>query len=215
MPSLLQQLEQLRPELAAAAQAVIDDWIQDEEGFDPDLGAGGVCDQVSEAMSSVITSAIDGVGILDGGHDGDDHAWLIVHDGSEAAGVDIPPSVYETGGGYNWRKLEDARVDPEDIAIWKLNRRDIVAGKDTDSMRLQPGPAFRLQPDGTWAVEAVPAVVTRDARFSGFLVIEGYWCAVFELGGEEWAQKAAGEAPPDSPMAKLSAIARRVARRTL
>ena len=82
---------------------------------------------------------------------------------------------------------------------------------DPDDMRLQQGPAFHLKSDGTWGVENVPLSVTQDARFSGFLAIEGYWCVVFELGGEEWAQKAAGELPTDSPMAKLSTIARRIA----
>lgn len=279
MPSLIQKLDQLRPELAAAAQEVLDEWVQDEEGFDEDLGGGGPCDRVSEAMSGVIGNALDGIEILDGGQDGDDHAWLIVVSDSEAAGVDIPPNVYETGGGYNWKKIPDAQVDSSDVAIWKIDRRDVVASArqaakysyegqfvfqgrtydmkvrsdgqgavvyqkspkclfardgdewlfqagskavydaamkhlkrektaaDPDDLRLQEGTAFHLQPDGTWAVESAPPSVAQDARFSGFLAIEGYWCAVFELNGEEWAQKAAGEIP----MAKLSAIARRVA----
>jgi hypothetical protein len=285
--------------MAAAAQAVVDAWAQDDDGFDEDFGAGGICDEVSSALASVIASCLDGAEISEGGHDGDDHAWLIVADAGEAAGVDIPPGVYETGGGYNWRKIKDAVIRPEDVAIWKLDRRDVVAAARTcvhtgrfvfqgrtydikvwsdgtavvlyqksgkcvfkwdpltdglgqkwalygggkaifdaavkylkpmlpgfpfaqvaevpkqaageNEMRLRPGPGFRLQADGTWAVEAVPAAVTRDARFSGFLAIEGYWCAVFELEGEEWAQKAAGQVPPDSPMARMSAVACRVA----
>lgn len=284
MPSLIQQLNALRPLLAQAAQAVVDEWVQDEEGFDEDLGAGGICDVVSQALSAVVGSSIPDVEMLDGGHDGDDHAWLIVVSGSEAAGVDIPPSAYETGGGYNWKKIHGAQIGPDDVAVWKIDRRDVMAtdarvaskwsyegkfvfqgrtydikvrgdgqgavvyqktpkcvfGKDgdewifqagskavfdaamkhlgreriaadPDGLRLQEGPGFRLQPDGTWAVDDVPAVVAQDARFSGFLAIEGYWCAVFELDGEEWAQKAAGEVPADSPMAKLSAIASRIA----
>jgi hypothetical protein len=370
----------LRPELAAAAQAVVDEWVQDE---DDDLGGGGVCDLVAGAMSAVVAGSLEDVEIVEGGHEGDDHAWLIVVDPNEAVGVDISPDVYETGGGYSWRKREDAMIGPEDVAVWALNRRDVMAasrtaGKwlyegafayqgriyglkvradgqavavyqgtpkclfirqddgwlhqagsqaisnaairslpadltenlkltnqtqkmasneskdyskaiqqlfvvtavikdvrltldrlkalvdrkltsfdqhqpalerlnaalgqlpvqdlkdvseeiekmyvakryqtaaanetpDPDDLRLQEGPAFHLQADGTWAVEDAPPVVVRDARFSGFLAIEGYWCAVFELNGAEWSQKAAGEVPADSPMAKMSAIARRVA----
>jgi hypothetical protein len=258
-------LDQLRPELAAAAQGILDEWVQDDEGFDADLGGGGPCDRVSEAMSGVIGNALDGVEILDGGQDGDDHAWLIVVSDSEAAGVDIPPGVYETGGGYNWKKIPDAQIDAGDVIVWKIDRRDIMAsaiaqriaagwsyegrfvfqgrtydmkirgsdnqavvvyqktGKclfkkegdewlfqagskaiydaamkhlkhekiaaDPDDLRLQEGTAFHLQPDGTWAVEDAPAAIVQDARFSGFLIIEGYQCVVFELNGEEWAQK--------------------------
>ena len=279
MPSLIQKLNRLRSELATAAQGVLDEWIQDDEGFDADLGGGGPCDRVSEAMSGVIGNALEGVEILDGGQDGDDHAWLVVVSDSEAAGVDVPPGVYETGGGYNWKKIPDAQIEPADVAIWKIDRRDIVASRvsskwsyegkfvfqgrlydmkvtsggqgavvyqkipkclfakdggewtmqagskavfdaamdhlrqrktasDPDDMRLQPGPGFHLQPDGTWGVDNVPPVAVKDARFSGFLVIEGYWCVVFELNGEEWAQKAAGDMPV---AARHAAIACRVA----
>jgi len=79
---------------------------------------------------------------------------------------------------------------------------------DPDDFRLQQGPAFHLKSDGTWGVEDAPLSVTQDARFSGFLAIEGYWCVVFELGGEEWAQKAAGELSM-AKLANLSATAKR------
>jgi hypothetical protein len=57
-------------------------------------------------------------------------------------------------------------------------------------------------------VEAVPPDVAKEARFSGFLAIEGYWRAVFELNGEKWARKAAGSIPEAE--AKLASIARRI-----
>jgi hypothetical protein len=304
--SLLQKLGKLRSDLAQAAQLVVDEWIQNEEGFNEDLGNGGVCDLVSQAMADVIGNSVVDVDIVDGGHDGDDHAWLIIVDNVEAVGVDIPPGVYETGGGYSWKKIENVEIEPTDVVLWNIDRRDIVAsssfdvklvkhlessradrlsfitvkthtsskwayeGKfsfqgrtydvkikpdgqgavvyqkspkclfakdgdewflqagskaifdtamshlrknkiasDSDDIRLQPGPAFHLQPDGTWLVENVPPAMAKDARFSGFLAIEGYWCAVFELNGEEWAQKAAGDVPEAE--AKLASIARRVA----
>lgn len=213
MLSLLQKLNDLRPLLASAAQSVVDEWVQDEDGMDAELGGGGACDLVSSAMSEVISSHIEDAEIVDGGHEGDDHAWLIVFDSTEAVGVDIPPGVYETGGGYSWAKVKDAAIEPSDIVLWKIDRRDVVASSrtsaDPDDMRLQPGPAFHLQPDGTWAVEDVTPVVAQDARFSGFLAIEGYWCAVFELNGEEWAQKVAGNMPEAEE--KLASIARRIA----
>lgn len=285
--ALLQKLETLRPKFAEVAQSVVDSWDPDDEFGD--FGGGGVCDEIASEMESVIGSSLPDAQILEGGHDGDDHAWLIVVEGQEAAGVNIPADVYETGGGYSWTKKPEARVDPDDVVIWKIDKRDVVASQhvatkwlhegkfvfngrtydikishdgrgavvyqkvpkcvfvknddgwlfqagskaiygaamnylkqraafaakiaseEHDDARLQPGPAFHLQPDGTWEVKEVPPAVTRDARFSGFLAIEGYWCMVFELNGKQWAQKAAGDIPEDSPMAKLSAIAARVA----
>lgn len=122
---LKDELETLRPALAEAAQKVVDEWQPDEDGFDEDYGGGGVCDDVASAMSEVI-GGLEGVEITEGGHDGDDHAWLVVYDDTDAYSVDIPPGVYETGGGYSWRKIEGARISPEDVVIEPVRRSDVV-----------------------------------------------------------------------------------------
>lgn len=119
---LKQQLLALRPKLAEVAQSVVDSWQQDEDGWDEDFGSGGVCDRVAEEMSSIIGNALPDVRITDGGQDGDDHAFIIVYDESEAYAVDVPPSVYETGGGYSWKKRQDAEVTPDDVVVWKVDR---------------------------------------------------------------------------------------------
>jgi hypothetical protein len=61
---------------------------------------------------------------------------------------------------------------------------------------LQPGPAFRLGPDGQWdVVEDVPEDVLAEAVPSGSLLIEGYRCVVFhDAVGNSWAQKSHGPA---------------------
>ncbi len=122
--SLLDDLDRLRPELAAAAQAVVDSWVVDEDGED-DYGGGGVCDDVARALSGVV-SALPGVEVVDGGQDGDDHAWIVVYDDSEAFAVDVPPGVYETGGGYSWKKIDGAVVSPDDVVIEPVRRSDVV-----------------------------------------------------------------------------------------
>lgn len=340
--SLMQELTGLRAVLANAAQSAVDEWSQDELGFDMDLGFGGVCDFVSEAMAEVITSHIVDAEIVEGGQEGDDYSWLIVLKDGQAVGVDISPGVYEIGSGYSWKKINGAKVLPSNVDIWPIDGRDFVASRcaksgkfepvvplkkrsdhvrmsevrrsllpknvknafldaltkrsearnhfpvwkydefdvkgvdkfqkaadsllssikkifnilefsgigtkevlealkfmessgqfvpyenvwfeadkwmwdchrlitkmfeivedvgpvyktagnvfavDVDDMRLQPGPAFHLQPDGTWVVESVPAGTVKAAKYSGKLAIEGYLCAVFEIGGDQWAQK--------------------------
>lgn len=117
---LRQKLDALRPKMAKAAQAVYDDWNQNADGEDEELGGGGICDQVSEAISGIIASSIRGVELFDGGQDGDDHAWTVAQLGSEAFGVDIPPSAYESGGGYSWKKKPGVTFGPQSIAIFKV-----------------------------------------------------------------------------------------------
>ncbi len=130
--SLLSRVNALRPQLAAAAQGVVDEWEQDDEGFDCELGGGGPCDSVAREMGGVLANA--GIDATDGGQEGDDHAWLIAYDATteELVGVDIPPNVYETGGGYNWTKLEDAAVTAVDVAVWPIDEKfeDVISPDD-------------------------------------------------------------------------------------
>jgi hypothetical protein len=114
--TLKQELETLRPRMAAAAQKIYDAWETDEEGLDVEYGGGGPCDEIAAALSGIIGDSID-AHIDDGGHEGDDHAFLIVSRAGERYWVDIPPGVYEHGGGYSWQKIPDTQIRPEDIVI--------------------------------------------------------------------------------------------------
>lgn len=120
---LIRRLQALRPALARAAQKVYDGWEVDEDG-DDDYGGGGICDDVASALSEVVTRSLDDVTIVDGGQDGDDHAFIVVLTDTEAVAVDIPPDVYETGGGYSWEKIEGVRFDAGDVVLDSLRRRD-------------------------------------------------------------------------------------------
>lgn len=116
------ELERLRPELAVAAQRIVDEWEQDEEGMDPELGGGGICDRVAYAMLETLYERLDGIEADLGAPEGHDHEWVVVTDGRQAFIVDIPAGVYETGGGYSWRKVEGARVSPSDIIIEPIDQ---------------------------------------------------------------------------------------------
>lgn len=135
-------LLQLRPQLAAAAQEQIDAWQQDEEGFDEELGGGGCCDRVADAMGNVIGDRLENVEIHEGGQDGDDHAFLLVYAieppyaDETAYIVDIPPSVYETGSGYSWRKRDGAQVTAGDVVI-------VPVGPVCDFVQENPRPQRR------------------------------------------------------------------------
>jgi hypothetical protein len=117
---LKMELQQLRRKMAAAAQKVYDRWEQDEEGHDEEFGTGGICDEIATAISNVIQDQAIGADIFEGGHEGDDHNWVIVQDGDEAYGVDIPPAIYEYGGGYNWTKREDVTFEPSHVVIFPV-----------------------------------------------------------------------------------------------
>lgn len=133
MQPLRAALEAHRPQLAAAAQQILDAWEVDEDGYDEEFGTGGACDAISHAFSEHLGFLyVDAAGrtrhpnIVDGGQDGDDHAWLVVFDEHEIYAVDLPAGVYEVGGGYNWTKRAGVRIRPSDIVIDPLVRSDFV-----------------------------------------------------------------------------------------
>lgn len=123
--SLLDSLDRLRSQLAAAAQAAYAEWAQDGEGYDEALGAGGICQDVAEAMVGVLVEAgIDAMTVDNQGM-GDQHVWVVAWTADEAFVVDIPPHVYETGGGYTWRKRSDVTIEPTDVMVEEMNRADL------------------------------------------------------------------------------------------
>jgi len=113
--TLKQELETLRSRIAAAAQKIYDTWNPSDD-LDDEYGGGGICDEISSEIAGVISNSID-AHIDDGGHEGDDHAFLIVSRAGERYWVDIPPGVYEQGCGYSWQKMPDIQIRPEDIII--------------------------------------------------------------------------------------------------
>lgn len=119
-PPLYQALMALRPQMAAAAQSIYNEWTQDEEGFDEEFGGGGICDQISQALASIVAMNIGDAEIEEGGQDGDDHAYNVVTMGRERYIIDIPYGEYETGGGYNWKKIPNVVFQPDHIVIERI-----------------------------------------------------------------------------------------------
>lgn len=120
MTRLQNELLALRPRLAAAAQKVYDDWEQDEDGMDEMLGSGGICSEIAVAFQGVIERQALDTQYFEGGQEGDDHGFLVVQRDDEAYGVDIPPGVYESGGGYNWRKKVGVVIRPDHVVVFPV-----------------------------------------------------------------------------------------------
>ena len=106
-----------------------DEWNQDEEGFDEEFGSGGICDQISNAIIDIVNSNIPNVNFIDGGQDGDDHAYPVIYDDTKAYIIDIPPYIYEIGGGYVWRKIPNVILTVNNIMIEEIDR-DLVINKN-------------------------------------------------------------------------------------
>lgn len=112
----------MRQNMAQAAQGIYNQWDQN----DPDDSCGGICDEIANQISSIIVSNIPNVEITEGGQDGDDHAYVIAYNQLEAYSVDIPPNVYETGGGYCWKKILGVIFTAQSVEIDEIPRHWIA-----------------------------------------------------------------------------------------
>lgn len=110
----------VRGELAAAAQAVYDEWTQDAEGNDEEYGAGGICHDIADAMVGVLDRhGIDSQSVSQS--IGDVHVYVIAKVKEGVYSVDIPPSTYERGSAYTWTKIDGVKFDANDIDISRID----------------------------------------------------------------------------------------------
>lgn len=119
--SSIKKIEQLRPQLAKAAQEVYDTWEQNDDGFDEELGYGGICQDIADAMANVLAHEGFDLTIVDSQGVGEQHVWIVVKTDEGVFSVDIPPYVYETGGGFNWKKKHEVEIDPSDVELYHIS----------------------------------------------------------------------------------------------
>lgn len=112
------ELLSIRADLILAAQKIYNDWEQDEEGYDEMYGSGGICDDIADAMCGIVSEKTD-YGCFSLYNEYDCHTSIFVYDSENKTiyNVDIPPYVYESGGGYDWKKLKDVRFKIQHVSI--------------------------------------------------------------------------------------------------
>jgi hypothetical protein len=125
------KIEALRPAFCQAAQAVYDAWDQDKNGVDWRYGEGGICDAISESMSAVIQDAIDGpIWSREGSQEGSDHSFLVVTTLREGCFLNIPHWIYETGGGYVWKKKKGVIFREKHVEIDSISEGELQSFLD-------------------------------------------------------------------------------------
>ena len=106
----------LKSKLAHSAQKVYDEWEQDENGYCDILGEGGICQDIADAMAGVLSNnGIECSTVSQSS--GEQHVYVVARTEDGVYRVDIPPYLYETGGGYNWKKIPDVEFDERYIDI--------------------------------------------------------------------------------------------------
>lgn len=107
--------------LVAAAQSVYDLWDQDGQGFDEQFANGGICDAVADGMVAALTEMGVENALTFNAAVGENHTFVIALLEDGVYEIDIPPSVYEFGSGYTWKKRPGITIQANDVAIQKLS----------------------------------------------------------------------------------------------
>lgn len=118
LPSI-KAVEALRPAIVAAAQKQYDEWQQDEEGYDEEVGHGGICHLIADDMASILGDA--GFPVWTQTASDVQHVTCIVQTNEGIFDLDIPYSIYERGAMFTWTKLPDVRFEPADLSIYKMS----------------------------------------------------------------------------------------------
>lgn len=70
---------------------------------------------MAEAIAGVVSGAgIDATTAFD---EYEHHVECIAYSDTEAYYVDIPYQLYETGGGYSWKKIQGVSFGPDDVTF--------------------------------------------------------------------------------------------------
>ena len=115
----LNDIEKLRPEIAKAAQIPYDNWDQDENGEDPELGYGGICHLIVDEVIHVLSK--HGIDCTSLSLDSEVHVVALAKVKDGVVEIDIPYHLYEYGGGYTWIKKHGVKFKPSDININVIN----------------------------------------------------------------------------------------------
>jgi hypothetical protein len=116
----ISELITVLPDLATVAQGVYDQWEQ-VDGFDVELGSGGICQDVADAMARRLGEVGFEEVLVVSAAVGENHVFVMALLDDGVYQVDISPYHYETGGGYVWQKRPDVKFSPEMVSFTKVD----------------------------------------------------------------------------------------------
>jgi hypothetical protein len=117
----LKDIEAMSSVFAQSAQVVYDNWQQDGDGFDEELGAGGICHLIADAMATDIFNTFPNARACTRCLSDEQHVNVLISVREGVYELDIPYRIYETGGGFTWTKREGIIFDAQHISLDALS----------------------------------------------------------------------------------------------
>lgn len=108
--------KQAMPRILAAAQRVYNDW--DESDRDTYAG-GGICHIIADAICDVLGDL--GVDSSPVSCSYEQHVYVAGRFEEGIYTIDIPYHIYETGGGFSWKKIPAVTFEPRDVVFYRVS----------------------------------------------------------------------------------------------
>jgi hypothetical protein len=112
-------LNALRPAMVAAAQNQYNSWEQDEDGYDEEVGHGGICHLIADDLAEILGNA--GFPCWTQTASDVQHVTCVIQASDGIFDIDIPYRLYERGSMFTWTKLPDVVFDPTDVIVYKMS----------------------------------------------------------------------------------------------
>lgn len=98
------------------SQKEYDDWNEDD--IDTYAG-GGICHLIADSICSVLFDLDVECSSVSSCHE--QHVYVAVKCKEGLFTIDIPYWIYETGGGFNWKKIPDVKFEERDIQFYRVS----------------------------------------------------------------------------------------------
>jgi hypothetical protein len=112
------ELKSLYSKIIPKVQNQYDVWSQDEDGYDHEVGYGGICHLIADEVVSVLQDFDIQCTTLS--LDSEVHVLVIAQFQEGVYSIDVPYSIYEKGGGYQWTKIPNIIFDESCITYNKI-----------------------------------------------------------------------------------------------
>jgi predicted GNAT family acetyltransferase len=112
----VQYAKKLLPKILEKVQKTYNDW---DEGDIDTFAGGGICHFIADDICSVLSEHNIECTTVSCSHE--QHVYVAGKFIEGIFSIDIPYSIYETGGGFSWKKIPNIKFEPADVVFYKVS----------------------------------------------------------------------------------------------
>lgn len=173
------------PQILAAAQRDYDNWNESDQDT---YAGGGICHIIADSICDVLWKI--GVYCTPVSCTHEQHVYVAAKFEEGVFTIDIPYVIYETGGGFSWKKIPDVKFEPSNVVFYKVSSDpdefDNYVGLDENfNDGKKPGRKGLAKRMGVDCKQPVSRLRSIAANSSGERSRMAHWCANMKAGRQK------------------------------